>query len=237
MNLPSPVINFLQSPEDAKFIECNKIQTNEFFSKYGRDESEEGNAFRTKATLLLSRAKRILDELKIPFWLSSGTCLGFFRQCDFITYSRDLDIGIWAQDFRPELINAFSTNDLPLIHSFGKPEDSFELSFRDNDIKLDIFFFYKEQDHVWNGGTQARTGLKFKYIFPKFTLCWTEFVDLKVRVPCQTQAYIEANYGLNWFEPIKEWDWKTSPSNVEPNGQWPLEEWKDVIKLLPIPES
>ena len=43
-------------------------------------------------------------------------------------------------------------------------EDSFELSFRtaDHDVKLDIFFFYEEEDYMWNGGTQARTGRKFK---------------------------------------------------------------------------
>ena len=41
-------------------------------------------------------------------------------------------------------------------------EDSFELSFRDNDVKLDIFFFYDDDDYVWNGGTQARTGKKIQ---------------------------------------------------------------------------
>ena len=41
-------------------------------------------------------------------------------------------------------------------------KDSFELSFRSNDLKLDIFFFYEEDDHMWNGGTQAKTGKKFK---------------------------------------------------------------------------
>lgn len=43
--------------------------------------------------------------------------------------------------------------------------DSLELSFVRNDTKLDFFFFYEEEDHMWNGGTQARTGRKFKYAF------------------------------------------------------------------------
>jgi len=42
-------------------------------------------------------------------------------------------------------------------------EDSFELTFvGQQHIKLDIFFFYEETDYMWNGGTQARTGKKFK---------------------------------------------------------------------------
>lgn len=42
-------------------------------------------------------------------------------------------------------------------------EDSLELSFQGaDDVKLDIFFFYEEDDHIWNGGTQAKSGKKFK---------------------------------------------------------------------------
>ena len=40
--------------------------------------------------------------------------------------------------------------------------DSFELSFQGGDTKLDVFFFYEEESYMWNGGTQARTGKKFK---------------------------------------------------------------------------
>jgi len=121
---------------------------------------------------------------------------------------------------------------VPLKHKFGKVEDSLELSFQGkDDIKLDIFFFYEETDHMWNGGTQAKTGKKFKYLFPKFTLCWTEFVDMKIHVPCETVEYIEANYGKSWKIPVKTWDWKRSPPNVRPNGIWPISEWDEVIQL------
>ena len=49
-------------------------------------------------------------------------------------------------------------------HSSFQIEDSFELSFRTKEdyVKLDIFFFYEEKDHMWNGGTQAKSGKKFK---------------------------------------------------------------------------
>lgn len=44
----------------------------------------------------------------------------------------------------------------------GQVEDSLELSFLGEDVKLDIFFFYRDGDVVWNGGTQAKSGRKFK---------------------------------------------------------------------------
>lgn len=47
--------------------------------------------------------------------------------------------------------------------SLGLPNDSLELSFVDQSgIKLDMFFFYKETDYYWNGGTQVKSGKKFK---------------------------------------------------------------------------
>lgn len=58
------------------FIECNYTQAKIFHETYGRDESDEAEIFRSRAWKLLSKAKTLLDHLKIPFWLSSGTCLG-----------------------------------------------------------------------------------------------------------------------------------------------------------------
>lgn len=234
--LPLPADPFLASLDDTRFIECNLRRSSEFYSQYPKDDSLEAIQFRTKALALLTKVRHLLeDDLHIPFWLSSGTLLGYYRQCDFIVYSGDVDIGIWADDYRPEIIEVFSSNNLPLIHWFGRPNDSLELSFVSGDLKLDIFFFYRDQVY-WNGGTQARTGLKFKYDFPKFRLCWTEFLGLLLKVPCETEEYIEANYGKDWAKPVKTWDWKASPPNVRPNGQWEAHEWAETIRLIPIPK-
>lgn len=54
-------------------------------------------------------------------------------------------------------------SEIKTLHLFKlQVEDSLELSFQGNDVKLDIFFFYDEGDVVWNGGTQAKSGRKFK---------------------------------------------------------------------------
>uniref|UniRef100_A0A2K6C4B3 Ribitol-5-phosphate transferase n=1 Tax=Macaca nemestrina TaxID=9545 RepID=A0A2K6C4B3_MACNE len=174
-----------------------KIPSNLEMAQYLDDNTVEAMAFRKSAKELLQLAAKTLNKLGVPFWLSSGTCLGWYRQCNIIPYSKDVDLGIFIQDYKSDIILAFQDAGLPLKHKFGKVEDSLELSFQGkDDVKLDIFFFYEETDHMWNGGTQAKTGKKFKYLFPKFTLCWTEFVDMKVHVPCETLEYIEANYGL-----------------------------------------
>ncbi|GAB1288519.1 Ribitol-5-phosphate transferase [Apodemus speciosus] len=250
MLIPKDPGRFLEEVPHSRFIECRYTEARAFLQQYTDDNTVDAVAFRKRAKELLQLAAKTLKALGVPFWLSSGTCLGWYRQCSIIPYSKDVDLGIFIQDYKPDIILAFQDAGLPLKHKFGKVEDSLELSFQGkDDVKLDIFFFYEETDHMWNGGTQARTGRKFKYesdkssfnrrgyhrtpryLFPKFTLCWTEFVDIKVHVPCETVDYIEANYGKTWKIPVKTWDWKSSPPNVQPNGVWPISEWDEVIQL------
>ena len=74
----------------------------------------------------------------------SGTLLGWYRQCDVITYSGDVDFGIFIHEYDARLIAEFQRAGLELLHLFGKTTDSFELSFAFADMKLDLFFFYRE---------------------------------------------------------------------------------------------
>ncbi|XP_065803550.1 ribitol-5-phosphate transferase FKTN isoform X2 [Muntiacus reevesi] len=207
--IPKDPMHFLEEIPHSRFIECRYKEARAFFQQYLDDNTVEAMTFQKHAKELLQLAAKTLKKLGVRFWLSSGTCLGWYRQCSIIPYSKDVDLGIFIQDYKSDIISAFQDAGLPLKHKFGKVEDSLELSFQGkDDVKLDIFFFYEETDHMWNGGTQAKTGRKFKYLFPKFTLCWTEFVDTKFRVPCETVEYIEANYGaaeLAWKNPLSSW--------------------------------
>lgn len=56
-------------------------------------------------------------------------------------------------------------------------------------------------------------------------------MEIKVRIPCPTQPYIEANYGNQWQTQIKTWDWKSSAPNVRHNGYWPKDQWEKVIQM------
>lgn len=87
---------------------------------------------------------------------------GFYRQCDIIPWSKDIDIGIFIEEYKPSIITEFEKRGLRLIAKFGKVSDSLELSFKEDEVKLDVFFFYTEGATMWNGGTQVRTGKKYK---------------------------------------------------------------------------
>ncbi|XP_071370996.1 ribitol-5-phosphate transferase FKTN, partial [Centroberyx affinis] len=162
IRIPRNISRFLSERSHARFSECRYRDARNFLQLYPDDSSPEAVDFRRRAKSLLRLAAQTLDRLSVPFWLSSGTCLGWFRQCSIIPYSRDVDIGILAGDFQPDIMSAFRSAGLPLKHKFGKLEDSLELSFQGDDVKLDVFFFYQEGDFLWNGGTQAKSGKKFK---------------------------------------------------------------------------
>ncbi|XP_034047644.1 fukutin [Thalassophryne amazonica] len=231
VQIPRNVSRFLVAQQHSRFLDCNYRDARNFLQLYPDDSSPAMLDFRRKAKSLLHLTAQTLAQVNVPFWLSSGTCLGWFRQCSIISYSQDVDIGIFITDFRPSIITALQQAGLSLKHKFGKVEDSLELSFLSDDIKLDIFFFYEDGDIVWNGGTQAKSGKKFKYVFPHFSLCWAELLELKVRIPCETLDYVTANYGATWNIPLRIWDWKTSPNNVQDNGVWPPDEWAELIQV------
>lgn len=92
----------------------------------------------------------MLTELKINKIFS--TVLGYYRQCDVIPYSQDVDIGVFIKDFNESLIEGLQSRNMKLKHKFGRVNEGLELSFVINLLKLDIFFFYEDGNSYWNGG-------------------------------------------------------------------------------------
>ena len=76
--------------------------------------------------------------------------------------------------------------------------------------------------------------LVLRYDFAAFELCWTEFRELRVRVPCETERYLISNYGSEWRVPQPVWDWKSSPPNVRENGLWAPDQMAEAVQLLEL---
>ncbi|XP_075450669.1 ribitol-5-phosphate transferase FKTN isoform X2 [Ascaphus truei] len=120
VQIPKDPSQFLKEMAHSKFLECRYKEARSFFQLYPDDISLDGIEFRKKARALLHLAALTLDSLGVSFWLSSGTCLGWYRQCNIIPYSKDVDLGIFIQDYKSDIIQAFQKVGLPLKHKFGK---------------------------------------------------------------------------------------------------------------------
>jgi hypothetical protein len=233
-------IHSTDAAQDHHIRACNTTRQRQFQDLHGQPViTSKGHRFRRLGFQLLNRASDVFKALGIPFWLSSGTLLGWYRQCDFLDYSGDVDVGMFAEDYQPDMLGPLRAAGLVLTHRFGQVDDGFELSFgyteEGHELKLDVFFIYRAVGHFWNAGTDAFNGQKYRYSDVPFTLCWAEFEELVVQVPCETEEYLRTNYGANWFTPVTHWDWKTSPPNVALAGRWDPILWPQVIQCPVCP--
>ena len=76
MVMPRHVKHWVNNSDfDLEFIECDYEKASTFLKEHKR-KFDDTNRFQHKAWKLLSRTQVIMDHLGVPFWLSSGTCLG-----------------------------------------------------------------------------------------------------------------------------------------------------------------
>nr|XP_018669848.2 fukutin-like [Ciona intestinalis] len=226
--IPFETTSFLEDLKSSEFIECNHMRADNFKQKYEQNITEKDVKYILTSKRILTTASKVFNELKIPFTLSSGNLLGWFRQCDVIPYAKDVDIEVKITDFSMKLIENLILHKFILHHKSGRLLDSLVLAFYRDGVKLDLYFVYEEIDKFWSGFTGAN-GAKYKLSQPKYSNCWGDLLGLKVRVPCDTLTYITTQYGSEWAVPIKNYHWITSPRNIVENGKWDGTAFNPVI--------
>jgi hypothetical protein len=176
---------------------------------------------------ILRKTKDALDELSIPFFLSSGTCLGYLRENKFLDHDYDIDVGIFEIDYNPEIVNKMADKGLFLYRTLGDVKTGLELSFRlpgtslGKNAKIDIFLHYKTGDKIfWSSYIAPLFKKKIKYQVSNFILKPVNFMDVVVNVPHPTVKYIREHYGDKWYIPLKpkayggNYDYRTTPKSI-----------------------
>ena len=174
---------------------------------------------------ILSETKEALDALDIPFFLRSGTCLGYVRERDFIEHDYDIDIGIKDTDFKPQLISEMTKRGLYLYRVLGTLKSGMELSFYltatplNHRAKIDIFV-HKEKGPktCWYTYTLDKTK-KLKYCVTKFDLEEVDFLGIKVNIPNPVKKYLTEHYGKDWRIPkssgvLGDYSFSSSPISL-----------------------
>ncbi|KAI1303595.1 Fukutin [Halotydeus destructor] len=169
--------------------------------------------------------------MRMNFWLDSGTLLGWYRQCDVIPYTNDYDFATWARYIDTKDGVAFSSrvlaelkdlnSGLELKRTYGHPGEAYEMALRLNGVQMDLFFAYETDKTNLIGGQVVQNNSYFYYVFPKWTLCSSIFLGLKVLVHCDSERTLRSAYGDHWAEPVKSFHWATEPFNMGPLQTWP----------------
>lgn len=77
LRAPAYPLAFLAQISESHFIECNQSRAKIFYEMNGQpDATVKAKHFYASAKELLSITRRVLDEIGVRFWISSGTCLG-----------------------------------------------------------------------------------------------------------------------------------------------------------------
>jgi hypothetical protein len=160
-------------------------------------------------------AKAVLDGLNVPFFLSNGTLLGYYRGGGLIGHDSDVDIGIKIADYKEGIVDAFVSAGFTFHVQNGTNASGLEYSFKKRDIGLDIFF-YNDTEHVsWMAVWMHHNNKRFKYVYPLICEYTTvKFLGTAFRIPANTEEYLTAQYG-DWRTPVAIWDCFSSPRNIE----------------------
>jgi len=161
---------------------------------------------------VLNEATIALNAIGCEHFLSDGCVLGWLRERDFIGHDPDIDVGVFSDQPITDIAPAMKARGFTLEKTYGAHDNGFQLVFRRNEMKLDVFIYYRGPDSVhhsvWNRGEQRR------YVYTPFTLNPTTIQGVAINVPSDTERYVVEQYGEDWRAPDKAWHWWTSPKNL-----------------------
>ena len=141
---------------------------------------------------------RVMDELRLHWWLSAGSVLGLIREpTKYILYDTDIDVEVWVKedtDFN-KIIKTFKSKGLELIRTMRYEGKIMQIAFiGEQNIIFDIYFYYPDGDNLVNENEHGTLTL------PKY---FVEARSIKhmYPLPHPVEEYLVYRYGKDWRVP------------------------------------
>lgn len=159
----------------------------------------------------------ILEKNGCKYWLSDGTLLGAVREKNFISHDNDVDIAVFHDDLSPEIVRELIEAGFRVRMTNGLPEDGLSITFRRNDVNIDIFVYYFVSDSIiryssWSS-VDMYTSYRIDYQYPVSKLKQIQFLGRTFWAPEDAEHYLELQYGKEWRVPNSLWSGVHSPYN------------------------
>lgn len=161
--------------------------------------------------------KEIMDQLKIHFWLESGTLLGPYRDKDFVDGDEDdTDLCLWKKDIEKSLLflPKLRAKGFAVLHEWKFVNGTTEaIAIKRNGNKIDIIAMHRKKneygDVVFHLARNLGGGMGsmpyFAYVFPGELYDEWDEIELrgvKFKCPKDVEGYLVARYGPDWRTPI-----------------------------------
>jgi hypothetical protein len=160
----------------------------------------------------------ILDKHNIKYWLQDGTLLGYYREGNLISHDNDTDIGLFWSDIKSkDVFLEILQNDFKLVKIKGFKENSLMLTFTKSLQKVDLFFYYKDENKIYHTAL-GKNWEVVSYSYDPFNVKLINFLGYDFKVPEDELKFIETKYGLDWKTPKVIWDNINGPVNAYPTG-------------------
>ncbi|WP_416826635.1 tetratricopeptide repeat protein [Helicobacter ganmani] len=176
----------------------------------------------TKEVMDLKGAKEALEDLRnlleaneIQMFLVSGTFLGCVREHNFISYDKDIDVGIYKQDLQKAREVLQKSKNFKLNTLFKNYQGGVQIRHLNNTY-IDVFAHYEERGRIYHDGDYVR------WWNTPFKLAPYEFLGKQYLAPKNYTLYLKENYG-EWKTPKDSAQYETfltTPNMEITNKQW-----------------
>lgn len=191
------------------------------------------NTIREYGYEALASFHQCMTENGYSYSLAFGTLLGAVREHDFIPHDNDIDLAMWIDDYRPEMLNCLAEYGFKLKHTFSIEGDMIgkEDTFDYKGVQLDVFYFYKDKEGItyccdfvhfkdcssWNDSIKKHGGLLPRKLFLPYSTDFQtiDFNGIKTSIPSNYHEILSFRYGVDYMIPKPGW---------RPNTQYIIEQ-------------
>jgi len=168
---------------------------------------------------VLNDLTSILNRYSIKYWLQDGTLLCYYRERDLISHDNDTDVGLFWKDIQDrQVFKDIISTGFNLFKIKGYMHNSLMLTFIKEKQKVDLFFYYENNDETIYHTALGKHWEIVKYNYSFFDLKEIVFKEYKFFVPKNEKIFLETKYGNDWNIPKIKWDNINGPQNAERTG-------------------
>ena len=146
---------------------------------------------------LLNNTTNILKRNNINYWLDFGTCLGAYRDNDFIPHDTDIDISVCVKDLK-QIKQIINDNSLMVKNNLKVVRNTKDIL----SLKL-LNYNGKNTDMNVRANPDDDPYIDINIVDYKPKLDKIDFKGNTHTLPANTEEYLEYIYGETWSTPIK----------------------------------